>query len=53
VALASKGNEQLISTEFDLITHHRGVHSNQFDWKSVGNKFRFDVNCPADNINDA
>jgi hypothetical protein len=52
VVLASKGNEQLISTEFDVITHHRGVHSNRFDWKSVSNKFHFDVDCTADNIND-
>jgi hypothetical protein len=38
VTLASKGDKKPISTEFDVVAHHRQVHPNQFNRKGIEDK---------------
>ncbi len=52
VTVAPKGEKKLISAEFDVVAHHRRVHSNQFDGEGVNNKFHLDFDCTAHDLND-
>jgi hypothetical protein len=50
VTVATEAEEQLVSTEFDVVTHHCRVHSNQFGREGFDNEFHLDCNCTADNL---
>ncbi len=53
VSTAAKGNQELVGTKLDVVAHHDQFHPNEFDRESIDNKFHLDVNCTADDINDA
>jgi hypothetical protein len=53
VTVAAKAKEELVSTEFDVVAHHGGVHSDQFDGKGVNNEFHFDCNGAANDLDDS
>ena len=53
VLLVAKGNQELVSAELDVVTHHGRVHPNEFDGESINNKFHFDVDRAADDAGDA
>ncbi len=50
VTVAAKAKEELVSTEFDVVAHHGGVHSNQFDRKGIDNEFYFNCNGAANDL---
>jgi len=52
VTVATEAEEQSVSAEFDVVTHHCRVHSNQFNWEGFNNEFHLDCNCTDDNLND-
>jgi hypothetical protein len=43
----------LVGTELDVVAHHDQIHPNEFNREGINNKFHLDVNCTADDINDA
>ncbi len=50
VMVAAKAKEESVSTEFDVVAHHGGVHSNQFDGKGIDNEFHFNCNSAANDL---
>jgi hypothetical protein len=53
VSTASKGDQELVGTELDVVAHHDQIHPNEFNREGIDNKFHLDVNCTADDIDDA
>ena len=53
MSATSKGDQQAVSAELDVVTHHGRIHSNEFDGKGVHHKFHLNVNCAANNFDDA
>ena len=53
MAVAPEAEEESIGAKFDVITHHVGVHSNQFDGESIDHEFHFDFNRAAYDFGDA
>ena len=53
VTVAAKAQEQSVSTEFDIVARHGGVHSDQFNGKGINDKFHFNCNSTADDLNDS
>ncbi len=45
--------EESVSTEFDIVAHHGGVHSDQFNRKSIDNKFHFNCDGAANDLNNS
>ncbi len=52
VALAAKGNQDLVGTELDVVAHHGQVHPNEFDREGINDEFHFNVDCTADDVDD-
>ena len=52
VTVATEAEEQSVRAEFDVVTHHCTVHSDQFNGESLDNEFQFDCDCTADNLED-
>ncbi len=50
VTVAAKAKEESVSTEFDIVAHHGGVHSDQFDGKGINNKFHFNCDGAANDL---
>ena len=53
VTVAAKAEEESVSAEFDVVAHHGGVHSDQFDGKGVDNEFHFDCDGTANDLDDS
>ncbi len=53
VSTATKGNQELIGAELDVVAHHDQIHPNEFNREGIDNKFHLDVDCTADDIDDA
>ena len=53
VSTAAKGNQELVGAELDAVSHHDRIHPNEFARKGIDNESHLDVNCTADDINDA
>ncbi len=53
VSTADKGNQELVGAELDVVAHHDQIHPNEFARKGIDNESHLDVNCTADDINDA
>jgi hypothetical protein len=53
VTVAAMAKEESVSTEFDVVAHHGGVHSDQFDGKGVDNEFHFDCDGAANDLDDS
>ena len=51
--VAAKVEEELVGAKFDVVAHHSGVHSNQFDGEGFSDKFHLDCNCTADDLNNS
>jgi hypothetical protein len=49
----SEAEEKSVSTESDVVAHHSRIHSYQFHREGVGDKFHFDLDCTAHNLDDA
>jgi hypothetical protein len=43
----------LVGAELDVVAHHDQIHPNEFNREGIDNEFHLDVNCTADDINDA
>ncbi len=52
VTVAPEGEKKSIGADFDVVAHHCQVHSNQFDWEGVNNKFHLDFDCTAHDLDD-
>jgi hypothetical protein len=53
VSTAAKGNQELVGAELDVVAHHDQIHPNEFNREGIDNKSHLDVNCTADDIDDA
>ncbi len=53
VTVAAKAEEESVSAKFDVVAHHSGVHSNQFNGEGISNKFHLDCNCTAEDLNNS
>jgi len=53
VTVAAKAEKESVGAKFDVVAHHCGVHSDQFDGEGISDKFRLDCNCTADDINNS
>ncbi len=42
-----------MSTEFDVVAHHGGVHSNQFNGKGINNEFHFNCDGAANDLDNS
>ncbi len=51
MAFASKAKEESISAEFDVVAHHGGVHPDQFNGKGIDDKFHFNCDGAANDLN--
>jgi hypothetical protein len=52
MATASEGNYESIGQEFDVITNHSGIHSNQFNGEGINNTLLPNFNSAFDDLND-
>ena len=52
VSLVAEGNQESVGAELDVVTHHGRVHPNEFNGKGINNKFHFDVDRAADDVDD-
>ncbi len=52
VSLVAEGNQESVSAELDVVTHHGRVHPNEFDGEGINDKFHFDVDRAADDVDD-
>ena len=43
----------MIGTELDVVAHHGQFHPNEFNGKCINNKSHLNVNCIADDFNNA
>jgi hypothetical protein len=53
VSAASKGDWQAVSAKLDVVAHHGRIHSNELDWEGVHHKLHLNVDCTANDFNDA
>jgi hypothetical protein len=53
VSTAAKGNQESVGAELDVVAHHDQIHPNEFNREGIDNEFNLNVNCTADDINDA
>jgi len=52
VTVTAKAEKESVGAKFDVVAHHSGFHSNQFDGEGISNEFHLDCNCTADDLND-
>ena len=53
MSLVAKGNQELVCTKLDVVAHHDQFHPNEFNREGINNKFHFNVDRTADDVNDA
>ena len=53
VAIAAKAQKESVSTEFDVVAHHGGVHPDQFDGKGIKDEFHFNCDSAANDFNNS
>ena len=53
VTVAAKAKEESVSTEFDVVAHHGGVHSDQFDGKGIDGEFHFNCDGAANDLDNS
>ncbi len=53
VSLSAEGNQELVGAELDVVAHHGQVQPNELDKEGIDNEFHFNVNCTADDVDDA
>ena len=53
VTVTAKAEKESVGANFDVVAHHSGVHSNQFDGEGISDEFHLDCNCTADDLNDS
>ncbi len=51
VRVTAKAEEEVVGTEFDVVPHHSGVHSNQIDREGIDDEFYLNCNCAASDLN--
>lgn len=50
--LVTQGNQEAVGHKLDVLAHELGVHSNQSNRESIGQKLLFDRNCLNDDASD-
>jgi len=53
VTAAAKAEKESVGAKIDVVAHHSGVHSDQFDGEGISNKFHLNCNCTADDLNNS
>jgi hypothetical protein len=53
VTVTAKAEKESVGAKFDVVAHHCGVHSNQFDREGISDKVHLNCNCTADDLNDS
>jgi len=53
VTVTAKAEKELVGAKLDVVAHHSGVDSNQFDGEGISDEFHLDCNCTADDLNDS
>ena len=53
VTVTAKAEKESVGAKFDVVAHHSGVHSDQFDGEGISDEFHLDCNCTADDLNDS
>ena len=52
MSLVAKGDQELVGAELVVVTHHWQVHPNAFGGEGINNKFHFNVDRAADDVDD-
>ena len=47
VSIAAKAKKESVDTESDVVAHHGGIYANEFDREGVDDKFHFDCDGAA------
>ena len=45
MSLTAEGDQEPVSAELDVVTHHGQIHPNEFDREGIDDKFHFNVDC--------
>jgi hypothetical protein len=53
VSVAAKAKKESVGAESDVVAHHGGIHADEFDREDVDNKFHFDCNSTADDLDNS
>ena len=53
VTVTAKAKEELVSAGFDVVAHHSGIHSNQFDREGIDDKFHLNCNRAANDLHNS
>ncbi len=53
VSTAAKVNQESVGTDLDAVAHHDQIYPNEFDMEGIDNESHLNVNCIADDIDDA
>ena len=53
VMVTAKAEKESVGAKYNVVAHHSGVHSNQFDREGISKEFHLDCNCTADDLNDS
>ena len=53
VTVTAKAEKESVGAKFDVVAHHSGVHSNQFDGEGISDEVHLDCTCTADDLNDS
>ena len=51
--VTAKAEKESVGAKFDVVAHHSGVHSDQFNGEGISDEVHLDCNCTADDLNDS
>ena len=53
VTVTAKAEKESVHAKFDVVAHHSGVHSDQYDGEGISDEFHLNCNCTADDLDDS
>ena len=53
VLVAAKAKKESVGAESDVVAHHGGIHADEFDREGGDNKFHFDCDSAADDLDNS
>ena len=45
MSLTAEGDQEPVSAELDVVTHHGQIHPNEFDREGIDDEFHFNADC--------
>ena len=53
VTVTAKAEKESVGAKFDVVAHHSGVYSDQFEGEGISDEFHLDCNCTAYDLNNS